>query len=160
MSPGGYQFGCAVVAYPLAGLFAQESQAAAGPATEAAFLVARGFYKLSGECGYGAGLIVDIAVAPEVTGIVEDDLPPGCGYGGGGVGAFVRFALKCGGRNGDRGWRRSWQFVGKAGEEFAVMLDLRWCAIFLPVFLDGADAVGADGDDLLYLVLCQGFEVG
>ena len=50
--------------------------------------------------------------------------------------------------------------VGVAGQKFAVMLDLGRCAVLLPVFLDGADAVRADGDDLLDLVLRQGFEIG
>ncbi len=41
-----------------------------------------------------------------------------------------------------------------------MVLDFRGRAVLLPVFLDGADAVGADGDDLLDLVLGEGFEVG
>ena len=41
-----------------------------------------------------------------------------------------------------------------------MVLDFGRRAEFLPVFLNGADAVRADGDDLLDLVLREGFEVG
>ena len=53
-----------------------------------------------------------------------------------------------------------WEFVGEAGKEFAVVFDFGWGAEFFPVFLDGANAVGADGDDLLDFVLREGFEIG
>jgi len=53
----------------------------------------------------------------------------------------------------------TWKLVGEAGHELTMVLDLRRCAVFLPVFLDGADAVGADGDDLANLVQREGFEV-
>ena len=57
----------------LAGLFTQKRQSAAGSAAEAALVVARGFNHGAGEGGNGAGLLVDIAVAAEVAGVVEDD---------------------------------------------------------------------------------------
>ena len=41
-----------------------------------------------------------------------------------------------------------------------MVFDFGWGAELFPVFLDGADAVGADGDDLFYFVLREGFEVG
>ncbi len=41
-----------------------------------------------------------------------------------------------------------------------MVLDLGRRAVLFPVFLDGADAVGADGDDLFDFVLGEGFEVG
>ena len=50
--------------------------------------------------------------------------------------------------------------VGVPGEEFAVVFDFGWGTEFFPVFLDGADAVGADGDDLFDFVLREAFEVG
>ena len=40
------------------------------------------------------------------------------------------------------------------------MFDLGWDAVLFPVFLDGADAVGADGDYLFDFVLGEDFEVG
>ena len=132
---GGDEFGGADVADALAGFFAEEGEAAAGSATEAALVVARGFDEFAGEGDDGARLVVDIAIAAEVAGVVVDDL-------------FARFWLLCG------------SCVGEAGQEFAVVLDLGRRAVLLPVFLDGADAVRADGDDLLDLVLREGFEVG
>src|SRR3974390_84254 len=53
-----------------------------------------------------------------------------------------------------------WKSVGEASEEFAVVLDFGRRAELLPVFLDGANAVRANRDDLLDLVLCGGFEIG
>ena len=47
-----------------------------------------------------------------------------------------------------------------AREELAVVLDFGWGTVFFPVFLDGADAVGADGDDFLDFILGQGSQVG
>ena len=47
-----------------------------------------------------------------------------------------------------------------AGQEFAVVLDLGRGAVLLPVFLNGADAVRADGDDFLDFVLREVFKVG
>ena len=40
-----------------------------------------------------------------------------------------------------------------------MVFDLRWRAELLPVLLNGADAMRADGDDLLDLVLREGFQV-
>ena len=36
-------------------------------------MVAGGFKELAGLGDYGAGLVVDVAVAPQVSGVVEDD---------------------------------------------------------------------------------------
>ena len=49
--------------------------------------------------------------------------------------------------------------IGEAGHELTVVLDFRGCAVFLPIFLDGAHTVRADGNDLLDLVLGEVFEV-
>ena len=70
---GGDEFGGADVADTFAGFFAEEGEAAAGSATEAAFAIAGGFYEFAGEGGYGAGFVVDVAIAAEVAGVVEDD---------------------------------------------------------------------------------------
>ena len=70
---GGHELGGAVVADALAGLFAEKGQTSAGSAAEAAFAVAGCFDQGSGERRNGAGFIVDIAVAAQVAGIVEDD---------------------------------------------------------------------------------------
>ena len=74
MRAGGDEFSGTVVADALTGFFAEKGQAAAGSATEAAFVVARGFDDGSGEGCDGAGLVVDVAVAAEVAGVVEDDV--------------------------------------------------------------------------------------
>ena len=73
MRAGGDEFGGAIVADALAGFFAEEGQAAAGSTAEAAFVVAGGFEELAGLGDYGAGLVVDVAVAAQVAGVVEDD---------------------------------------------------------------------------------------
>jgi hypothetical protein len=70
---GGDEFLGAVVADALAGLFAEEGEAAAGSAAEAALAVARGFDERAGEGNDGAGFVVDVAVAAEIAGVVEDD---------------------------------------------------------------------------------------
>ena len=62
MRAGGYEFLDAVVAYALAGFFAEEGEAAAGSATEAALAIARGFDEGAGLGNNGAGWIVDVAV--------------------------------------------------------------------------------------------------
>ena len=80
-----------------------------------------------------AWFVIDATVAAEVAGVVKDD------------------GLRRGG---------FWQARLVAGEELGVVLDFRRSAEFFPVFLDGADAVGADGDDFLHLVLLEGFEIG
>ncbi len=64
----------AVVADALAGFFAEKGQAAAGSAAEAALVVARGFDQIAGQRRDGARLVVDVAIAAQVAGIVEDDL--------------------------------------------------------------------------------------
>jgi hypothetical protein len=61
------------VAYPLACLFAEEGEAAASTTTEAALAVARGFDDGAGEGCYGSRFVINIAIAAEVAGIVEDD---------------------------------------------------------------------------------------
>ena len=71
---GGYQFGGAIVADALAGFFAEEGQAAACAAAKAALAIARGFDEIAGQGCDGAGLVVDIAIAAEIAGVVEDDL--------------------------------------------------------------------------------------
>ena len=70
---GGDEFGGADVADAFAGFFAEESEAAAGAAAEAALMIARGFDQFAGESCNGAGFVVDVAIAAEVAGIVEDD---------------------------------------------------------------------------------------
>ena len=57
----------------LAAFFTEEREPAAGSAAEAAFVVARGFDDGSCEGGDGAGLLIYVAIAAEVAGIVEDD---------------------------------------------------------------------------------------
>ena len=49
--------------------------------------------------------------------------------------------------------------VGGTSHEFSMMLDLGRGAVCFPVLLDGADAVGTDGDDPLDFVLRQVLEV-
>ena len=73
MSAGGDELGGAVVADALAGFFAEEGQAAAGSATEAALVVARGFDERAGYLHELARFVVDVAVAAEIAGVVEDD---------------------------------------------------------------------------------------
>ncbi len=81
---GGDEFGGADVADAVAGFFAEEGEAAAGSATEAAFVVAGGFDQFAGEGGDGAGFVVDVAIAAQVAGVVEDD----CFWSGSGVGTW------------------------------------------------------------------------
>ena len=52
------------------------------------------------------------------------------------------------------------ELVCEPRHELAVVFNFRRCAVFLPVFLDGADAMRADRHDLFYFILGQGFEVG
>ncbi len=47
-----------------------------------------------------------------------------------------------------------------AGHEFAVVLDFGGNAELAPVVRDGADAVGADGDDLLNFLSLEGLQAG
>ena len=61
------------MADPLAGFLAEEDQSAARSAAEAAFVVARGFDELAGLGNDGAGLVVDVAIAAEIAGVVEYD---------------------------------------------------------------------------------------
>jgi len=68
------QFRRAVVADALAGLLAEKSKPAAGSATEAALAVAPGFDEFAGQRRNRARLLLDFAVAAQVSGIVEDDL--------------------------------------------------------------------------------------
>ena len=117
----------------LAGLFAEKGEATTCSAAEAAFRVAFRFNQLAGVCDDGARLGIDVAIAAQVAGVVVDD----------------RLLLR---------WPR--QAAEMACHELAVMLELGRCAIFLPVFLDGAHAMRADGDDLLDLVLRECFEIG
>jgi len=58
----------------LAGFFAKEGEAAAGSAAEAAFTIAGGFDQFAGQGGYGAGFFVNVAIAAQIAGVVEDDL--------------------------------------------------------------------------------------
>ena len=78
----------------------------------------------------GAGLVVDVLIAAEVAGVVVDD-------------AFVRCCLR--------------EAVLVARHELGVVLDLGGDAELAPVGGDGADAVRADGDDLLDLGGLEGF---
>ena len=73
MRAGGDEFLDAIVADALAGFFAEERQATSGSAAERPFVVAGGFDQLTGLGNDGAGLIVDVAVAAEIAGIVVDD---------------------------------------------------------------------------------------
>ncbi len=102
-------------------------------------MVARGFDEsgLPGDDGSGFG--IDVLVTAEVAGVVIDDV--------------VRCSFSI------VGWRRR-QPRGVAGEEFGVVFDVRGDAEFAPVIGDGADAVGADGDDLLDLLRGEGGEAG
>ena len=69
----GYKLLDAVVADTLAGFFTEKGKAAACSATEAALTIARGFDERSGPACYGAGLVVDVAIAAEIAGVVEYD---------------------------------------------------------------------------------------
>ena len=73
MRSGGHELGGTVVADALASFFAEKGQTSAGSAAEAAFAVARCLDQGSGERRNGTGFIVDIAVAAQITGVVEDD---------------------------------------------------------------------------------------
>lgn len=53
--------------------FAKEGEAAASSATEAAFAVAWSFNERAGKGGDGARFVVDVAIAAEITRVVEDD---------------------------------------------------------------------------------------
>ena len=67
------QFLGAHMADALAGFFAEKDQPAAGAATEAALARARRIDHLAGGRGNGARLVVDVAIAAQVAGIVKDD---------------------------------------------------------------------------------------
>src|SRR6185503_7557480 len=77
-------------------------------------------------------LIIYIAIAAQIARIVKDDL------------VVVLY------------WRELRQM---SRQEFAMVLDRWWSAEFLPVFLNRADAVRADCDDLLHLVFCEGRKI-
>ncbi len=74
VAPVAIEFLNAVVADALAGFFAEEGEAAAGSAAEAALVVAWSFDELARLGDDGAGLVVDVAIAAQIAGIVEDDL--------------------------------------------------------------------------------------
>ena len=57
----------------LAGLFAQEDEASAGSAAETALAIAQGFDEVAGQRRNFSRLVVDVAVAAQVSGIVVDD---------------------------------------------------------------------------------------
>ena len=73
MCAGGDEFGSAVVADALAGFFAEKGETAAGSAAETALVVAWGFDELAGLSDDGAGLLIDVAIAAKIAGVVEDD---------------------------------------------------------------------------------------
>ena len=68
-----HELGGAVVADPLAGLFAEKRKAAAGSATKTALVVARGFDDGPGERCDGAWFVVHFAIAAQIARVVEDD---------------------------------------------------------------------------------------
>ncbi len=70
---GGDQLRGADVADALAGLLAEKDQAAARAAAETAGMRARGFDELAGESDDLARLLVDVAIAAQVAGVVVDD---------------------------------------------------------------------------------------
>jgi hypothetical protein len=116
----------------LAGLFAEKSKTTARATAEAALGVALSFDQMASVRDDGAWLGIDIAIAAQVAGVVIDD------------GLLLR-------------WPR--QLAEVARHEFAVVLDLRRRAVFLPVFLNRTNAVGADGDNFLHLILSKVLEI-
>ena len=62
------------VAHALARLFAQKRQPAAGSATETALARARRFHQFTGQRGNFPRLLVNAAIPPQITRIVEDNL--------------------------------------------------------------------------------------
>ena len=74
MRAGGDQLGGADMADAFAGFFAQKDQASARAAAETAFVIARSFDELACESDDFARLVVDVAIATQVAGVVVDDL--------------------------------------------------------------------------------------
>ena len=63
----------AVVADPLTRFIAEECESSSGSTAETAFVIAWGFDELAGLGNDGAGLVVDVAIAAEIAGVVEYD---------------------------------------------------------------------------------------
>ena len=72
-SPGGDKFFGANMGDALPGFFAQESEPSASPAAEAALVVARGFDQFRCALDDFPRLVVGVAVAAQIAGIVEDN---------------------------------------------------------------------------------------
>jgi hypothetical protein len=113
---------------------------------------------LAGEGGDGARLLVDVAIAAQVAGSWKTIFSfPGPDGGTSGAKAPRRVFGDCALSGQTRGVdplkgttaRGSDRRSGR-GTRCGARLGRR--AVFLPVFLDGADAVGADGDDLFDFV--------
>ena len=73
-APGRHQFLRAIVTDALAFFFAQEREPAAGAATEAALARTRRIDHFAGPRKHCARLVIDVAIAAQVAGIVIDDL--------------------------------------------------------------------------------------
>src|SRR5208283_824310 len=127
------EFGCAHLAYPLAGLLAQKCEPAAGSAAEAAFMRARRLDQLTRGPHDCTRLLVYISIAAQVARVMVHN-------------PILIGLLR--------------QPIRIARQKLTVMLDLRRRAVLLPVLLDGAHAMRANGNNLLDLVLGQRCEVG
>ncbi len=109
------EFGGADLADAFAGFFAEEGEPAAGSAAEAAFVVAWGFDQLAGAGDDGARLVVDVAIAAQVAGVVEDDL-----FELGALPGLKPLYALPNGLKPPPSWRK---FVRVTGQELAVVLD-------------------------------------
>ena len=158
---GGDEFFGAGVADAVAGFFAEERESAAGSAAEAALMGARRFNEFSGEGDNGAGLLVDIAIAAEVAGVVEDDFVVG-GWSGLIRGIASHPSRKL--REMDGAPTIVWSpCLGSLSAKRA--RNSLWCSISggVPNSFQSSWMVrtqwGQIDDDLLHLVLREGFEV-
>jgi hypothetical protein len=73
----GYEFGCTNSADALTGFFSEEGESSASPAAETALMASWRLDELPGGLYEGAGLIVNVAIAAQVAGVVKDDA---CGF--------------------------------------------------------------------------------
>ena len=116
-----------------AGFFAQKCEAAACTAAEATLVRTRRFHDFACQGRDLARFVVDVAISTQIARIMVSD-------------CFTSLLVG--------------KAVGKASEELTVMLDWRWCAEFLPVFLNCAYTMRADRDDLFHFVLRKTLEIG
>ena len=113
------------LAHALACLLAQKRQPSAGAAAKTPLMRARCFNQLAGQRRNLPRLVVYPTIAPQIARIVEDNLL---------LVFWTEGSLRC-----------------EARQKLAVMFHLGRRAKLLPVLLNGAHAMRADGDDLLHV---------